>query len=246
MSAVSPVSVDSSGWPRMLQGSPSGLEESPVLSRTGSSSDSARGSKQSQGQGRSKKIVESPGMQNGLNKKQKSAQRGISSLPLLSKKVQGHQKNLDMEAAAAMECVAGKSVPKTKSGGNKKKAAKRPAAHLEAGALGVQKKPAAKTPAAEGLATKPAAAEKLEKKPEVRYFGWEKHKAEKYSRQSYIRGYWSGKWHLLVACNENQAAFYLGGHHAVIDASEPYCHKPGMTKQKLLEQRAVLLKNSEA
>eukprot|EP00438_Fugacium_kawagutii_P015640 Skav232020 [mRNA] locus=scaffold3326:122574:123611:+ [translate_table: standard] len=125
--AMSPVSVDTEGYPMILQGSPSGLEESPAMSRTASSSSGGRGLQQSHTSDQI--IATSPGKPSGLKQSQNSGQKGSSSLPLLSKKVQSHQKNLEEQAAAAMALVATKT--KTKQcGASKKKSAtaKRPAA----------------------------------------------------------------------------------------------------------------------
>lgn len=241
---ISPVSMDSDGFPKMLaesMASLSGLEENSPQEKLGHN-----GLKQSPGSGQ-KRNSKVHAQSSGLKKSQSSSQKS-AALPLLSKRAEGHRQSLQAEAAAAMDNVAEAIATKTKEqkhgeGTRKKPAcAKRPATNLEvAGSAGKKRRLETKPDQARGLETQPEAMG-LETKPVVGQHGWEKHKAEKYTQQSYIRGYWNGKWHLLVACSEKQAADYPGGHHAVIDALQPLCQEPGMTKQKLLEQRAALLK----
>ena len=245
MAAISPVSLDSEGYPRMLSAEfASGME--------GFSGEETchSGLKQSPGSGSKKGHAQAKAESSGLKKSQSSSQKN-TSLPLLSKKAKIHRQALEAQAAAAMETVAQESVSnknKKKGASSKKRpaacakrpaaCAKRPAAHVE-----VQGSPAKKR---HETMPEEVAAEGLERKPGLPQSGWERYKKETYTQQSYLRGFWNGKWHLLVACNVNQARDFPGGHHAVINALEPYCQEPGMTKEKLLQERAKLLKAKEA
>ena len=255
----SEVSLDSKGIPMMLKtpeatkegakgsglaAASSGLKLSPEAAKAkGSPKTRPRGLKQSFS---SPKSVGKGGLK-------ESQSPPSARLPLLSKRALTHRSTLQQQAAEAAEKLATRSPPAKERGKRKakqvnkrpatgKKLSKRPAAAMEGQRL--ETKPAMKRPASQSAA---AAEHRVETPPEqgseIRpgSSGWLKAKAEKYTKQGYIKGWWGEAWVLLVACSQKQAANFPGGHHAVIDALLPHCEKQGMTKAKLVELRNDML-----
>jgi len=219
-SSLSEVSLDSKGFPNMLR---------TPDTKKGAAASSCRGLKESQ----------APEVFKGKTPSPKTSRKKDHLPILLSKKAQSHRDTLESQAAAAAEHLAEKTPEKKRKAKAGKR--KRPAASSSSQKAA---KRLAKRPAA-NLLDEASQRQVVEKREGVEVVpgqsGWEKIKAEKYTKQSYIRGWWTDKWHLLVACSEKQASSYPGGHHAVIDALEPHCHQQGMNKDKLVELRNNML-----
>ena len=248
----SEVSMDSKGYPMMLK-TPDASKERSSLAAPSS------GSKQSQSPPTAKKGRRSPkaaaagGLKKGPVSPKAAGAKGLKEgqspsagqLPILSKKAVSHREALLQQAQEAAERLATMSPAakrrkqKTSNEVKKKPAmgkriAKRPAASMAGQRL--ETRPALKRPASQ-------AAILQEQGSEIRpgFSGWLKVKAEKYTKQGYIKGWWGEAWTLLVACSEKQATNYPGGHGAVIDALLPHCDTQGMTKEKLVELRNDML-----
>ena len=250
--ASSEVSMDSKGYPMMLK-TPDGSQERSGLASASSGLKQGQSPPSALKGSRSPKTPKARGLKQGHPSPKSAGARGLKQgqppqivkLPFISKRAKSHREALQKQAAEAAEKLATKSPP-TKERKNEtphevkkkpamgKKLAKRPATSMAE--QGLETRPAMKRPASQV-----ASVQELGSEIRPGFSGWLKVKAESYTKQGYIKGWFGEAWTLLVACSEKQAANYPGGHGAVIDALLPHCRTEGMTKAKLVELRNEML-----